>query len=278
MTHFTFTREEGDEAFTMDVDERTTKTWSLVVRSTAGGITGWAKVFIDSSGALAIISDYGNYAYHWTSWGERDFREFLLGIDDDYLGGKLAMDRRSGERSKELDVKRTLDHIKRRILHLRRSRAWDPMTARDEWENMGLLEDGFVDEWMKNTALVNAWEHLVYLSVPRQLSMFLRRIWPLVKMAIRYEMADEKDRENRRETEQKHGKPKTSWAFEVASTYVGRFGDRAMHRGVCRGRTAFEARDDALQAALRSGVVGSIDTVTLRPLDPIPFGKADGKQ
>src|SRR4051812_17884112 len=49
---------------------------------------GWAVVVVDSKGFLGVFSDYGNYAYHWTHFGD-DFKKFLAGLDWDYLYGKL---------------------------------------------------------------------------------------------------------------------------------------------------------------------------------------------
>lgn len=66
------------------------KTWSFVGSLGAG--FGWWKVFVDSQGALSIVSDYGNWGMHWSRGGigSDTVLQFLVRAGDDYLMGKLA--------------------------------------------------------------------------------------------------------------------------------------------------------------------------------------------
>ncbi len=55
----------------------------------------WANIIVDTdAGMLAIVSDRGNYAYRWTDPG-CEFRQFLIGLEPDYLQKKLMIDHKS---------------------------------------------------------------------------------------------------------------------------------------------------------------------------------------
>lgn len=54
---------------------------------------GWAHISLNTeTGFFATVSDWGNYAYIWTAPGG-EFRAFLMGLQPDYLYGKLMMGR-----------------------------------------------------------------------------------------------------------------------------------------------------------------------------------------
>jgi hypothetical protein len=230
--------------------------WSVVVRTKNMGHI-WAKVFMDSTGALAIISDFGDYAYHWSSWGDRDFREFLLGLDDSYLGGKLDIGRPGPD---PLDEEATVKRVREEILGMRRRYSLSKSDARHEWELVDdWLKEGQVERWLEETTLEEAWELLVYHRLPGQLRAFLDRLWPLVKKAIALDMQPPapKDQEIR-------------WRAAVTDIDT-----RIQVEVEATGRSAFAARNDALRKARQRGIQGSIDTVDLEAIDEIPFGKVE---
>lgn len=262
MRHFIFSQEDGDEAPWLACHDGGERAWSLLIRGRIKDRSGmWAKVFMDSKGALAIISDYGNFAYHWSDWGDRDFREFLLGLDDGYLGRKLAMDSRSQGQPNRLDVEATLKLVREHICGKRRRLAWNGDKARHEWDLMeDYLKEENVELWMHETEIEFAYELLVYERIPANVRAFLHRLWPLVKEAIRFEL----------HPEEKSRKKATAWAAKVADINTGFY----VKLNVA-GHTAFEARDDALRGARQRGIQGSIDTVELEPLEPTPFGEAE---
>jgi hypothetical protein len=139
---------------------------------------GWAVVVIDSKGFLGVVSDYGNYAFHWSSFGD-DFRKFLREIDDDYLYGKLMQ----GRDAKVYDGEATLRGILKRIIELRREGRLTPDRARDEWTlakdseiNHDRFSDGF-SIWYRETQLENANELYETMQDP-QCRMFCQKVWP----------------------------------------------------------------------------------------------------
>ena len=47
------------------------------------------QVVLTSDGMFASVTDYGNLSYAWRAYGDRDFREFIIGLNVDYFGGKM---------------------------------------------------------------------------------------------------------------------------------------------------------------------------------------------
>jgi hypothetical protein len=138
---------------------------------------GWAVVVIDSRGFLGVFSDYGNYAYHWTHFND-DFKKFLVGLDWDYLYGKLMQLRDA----KVYDGEATLRSILKRILELRRVKRLSREQARHEWV---LAEDSEIDHhfsngyslWHRDTQLEDAHE-LYETRNDLQCEQFCQKVWP----------------------------------------------------------------------------------------------------
>lgn len=136
---------------------------------------GWAVIHIDSKGFLGIVSDYGNFSYHWTAFGD-DFKRFLLSIDEHYLHGKLSSTRSI------YDGEATERAIKSHILDQRRSKRWPAERARDEWE---LLREHEVDHhttdgfslWYRDTSIDDAYE-LHEMKPEPQCTAFCQKVWP----------------------------------------------------------------------------------------------------
>jgi len=47
------------------------------------------QIVLTSDGMFSGVTDWGNMSYAWRSYGDRDFRRFLIGLNVDYFGGKM---------------------------------------------------------------------------------------------------------------------------------------------------------------------------------------------
>lgn len=142
---------------------------------------GWARFWLTSDGCLSIMSDWGNYGYWWTHPG-CEIRQFLCGIDDSYLLGKLC----SGQRD-VVDDQGTERAIKGRILDLRRRGVLSRDDARREWDHVSgcsFDNDVGVHEWYLGTELDDAYELPRYEKSP-QAQAFVKHAWPLFVVALR---------------------------------------------------------------------------------------------
>lgn len=63
------------------------KSKSYTLYSESGSWLG--QVVITNDGMLGSVTDWGNFSYSWRSFGEC-FRTFLLGLNEQYFGQKLA--------------------------------------------------------------------------------------------------------------------------------------------------------------------------------------------
>jgi hypothetical protein len=149
--------------------------------------SGWGIFLIDSSGMLACVTDYGNYAYKWSSIGPRDFRAFLCGCDAGYLIGKL-------DPSKHYDGDATGKQIRRTILEDRRADGLSCDQARDEWD---LICDSDLDsemgfgDWIRRTSYSDAYDFAVYTS-SASVQMFCERLWPRLVAQLKQQLEKEK--------------------------------------------------------------------------------------
>lgn len=51
---------------------------------------GWlAQIVLTSDGMFASVTDYGNFSFAWRSFG-KDFRNFILSLNNQYFGSKMA--------------------------------------------------------------------------------------------------------------------------------------------------------------------------------------------
>lgn len=141
------------------------------------GFAGWAVIHIDSRGFLGIVSENGNYAFHWSAFGD-DFKAFLSQLDWHYLHGKLTFGS-----SEVYDGHATIEAIRREILTERRSGRLNAEQARDEWDHADFYEDeiryggeGF-SAWSEDTGLGDASELRRTRPEP-QCEAFCRHVWP----------------------------------------------------------------------------------------------------
>lgn len=150
------------------------------------GKPGWARIWITDDGCISVMSDYGNYGY-WFGDPGCEFRLFLTHCDDDYLGNKFA-----GGKT-EFDGEATVELIRERILHLRRTGSLAASVARDEWNALPGVFDTPEDfqSWARDdTQLQDAYELSCYVR-PHAVRNFFKRTWPLFKAQLREELAAE---------------------------------------------------------------------------------------
>lgn len=63
------------------------KARSYTLKTESGGWLG--QIVLTSDGMFSGVTDYGNLSYAWRSFGDKDFREFVIGLQPDYFAGKL---------------------------------------------------------------------------------------------------------------------------------------------------------------------------------------------
>lgn len=164
-----------------------------------------ARVVMTSDGYFSTVSDYGNYAFWWHAF-EGDFRAFFAQCDDGYVLGKLA-------KRDYYDGEATRTRIREHILEYRRDGWLSKDRAREEWD---LLNRCGVDSredfarWYDETKFDDAAEFAKYDHEP-DARMFAERVLPVLREALRKEMAAEKA------DGAKHGKTADDRAAEVLS-------------------------------------------------------------
>jgi hypothetical protein len=47
------------------------------------------QVVLTEDGMFASVTDWGNLSYSWRAFGDKDFREFMCGLNVEYFGNKL---------------------------------------------------------------------------------------------------------------------------------------------------------------------------------------------
>lgn len=90
---------------------------------------GWATIILREDGYFSTVSDYGNYAFRWTSIGSKDFREFLLNSDKDwyYFAKKLKSDTHT-------DSKASIKSLLQELLSRRRRQEISKESTRSVFE------------------------------------------------------------------------------------------------------------------------------------------------
>jgi hypothetical protein len=148
----------------------------------------WAHISINTdTGFFATVSDWGNYSFLWTTPG-MEFRKFLMGLQPDYLYGKLMMGRPD---IKVFDGRKTVANLREAI---EQKSKW--MFYREEIARLNELGVdptlNEVERWESETRLDSVWEHIVYAHEP-QCTGFCEKVWPrfveLLKAELEKEMA-----------------------------------------------------------------------------------------
>lgn len=65
--------------------EVTAKSYTLYTES--GSWLG--QIILTSDGLFASVTDYGNFSYAWRHYGDVDFKQFIMGLQIEYFGGKM---------------------------------------------------------------------------------------------------------------------------------------------------------------------------------------------
>ena len=47
-------------------------------------------VVLTTNGMFAAVTDYGNFSFSWSAYGKQSFRQFLISLNTDYFGTKMA--------------------------------------------------------------------------------------------------------------------------------------------------------------------------------------------
>lgn len=138
------------------------KTWRFSEPSRRGD--GWWIAFLDGAGALAIVSDYGDYSYRWNpaALGAPNLVRFLVDTDSDYVMRKIS------PREDHLDC----DATEKRIREI--------LAERGDGES---LDFGISNELDLYAACVDhdleGEEVGVYVRNPQAVA-FMKRIWPRI--------------------------------------------------------------------------------------------------
>ena len=148
---------------------------------------GWAIIVIDTNGGyFSTVSDWGNYAYVWSSPGG-EFRKFLAGLNADYLQKKLMHGRRDAT---VYDCDATKEAVNDALKELKEdgSKKYD-----SEVELLG--EHSLSDEedfraWCDATQLDEPWAYRCTRPEPQSWG-FCTKIWPRFAAILRAELEKE---------------------------------------------------------------------------------------
>lgn len=154
---------------------------------------GWAIIVIDTDiGFFATVSDYGNYAYVWRAPG-CEFRKFLIGVEPDYLLGKLLHGRMDRLRVFDGDgtKKEILKYIEENKVEECRSQNLE------KYENeKAVLENRSFDcqqdfeAWQSETLLDEPWHFGCWVPDPQCMG-FCTKIMPRFKKLLEEELKAE---------------------------------------------------------------------------------------
>lgn len=169
------------------MDKTSPTLWRYVVPASQEHCDYGGIFVLASDGYFSCITDWGNYAFRWTGFGSRDFRDFLIGLGTDYLLSKIADETYDGTKS--------YHSIKDAILQLRRTRSWSAKQAREE---MDLLQSWTCVEnefefgcWYMETTLPDASEYR-RTSYHGQTRGFADRLWPRFVALLKVDIEESK--------------------------------------------------------------------------------------
>lgn len=171
----------------------TIQTWRYYLPALEDHTDSWSIVFVDSTGCVAVCSDYGDWCYRWVTryTGCADFRDFLVDVGADYVASKFG-----GGRRHELDVldgDATRTSIRREICAQRRRGSLSREVARAEWERCDSIVDGEVEfhDWLRETNLDDAYEYAVH-TMASGIKHWVTVSLPRLQAMIRKQLSDER--------------------------------------------------------------------------------------
>lgn len=149
-------------------------------------MNGWAIIFLDEkNGTLSVHSDFGNWAYSWTSIGQPSLKHFLIECDTDYVSSKFVGSKRF------VNVEETIKAIKADIIEKRKNNECTEEEARRAIDELGYLDCGeaTVNDFCSSIALECSHLYKVYnydmADVPIRteyesgINCFMKAIWPV---------------------------------------------------------------------------------------------------
>jgi hypothetical protein len=67
------------------MEQITAKSYTL--KTETGNWLG--QIVLTSDGMFSAVTDYGNMSFAWRNYGDKDFRQFLVGLNVNYFGSKM---------------------------------------------------------------------------------------------------------------------------------------------------------------------------------------------
>ncbi|MBD1373737.1 hypothetical protein IC620_15430 [Hazenella sp. IB182357] len=143
---------------------------------------GWSLIILDQDGKECTLFANGDYDGHTARfYTDKDIRDFMLGVDSDYLLSKISTEN-------VFNASKTEQSIKQKIIEARTSGRYDKQEAREEWT---LLKDGIEWEadfhnWVAETrmGLYDAAD-LAYYEYPLRARAFAYQVLPRLQQVIR---------------------------------------------------------------------------------------------
>ncbi|WP_137743391.1 hypothetical protein [Robertmurraya siralis] len=125
----------------------TMERYDIRITNENGWRCAWAIISISNDGVFNVQSDCGNFSYSWGSFGNC-FKSFLVDIcskDSSYLYGKIH----SRERDGKIDVEKTINNMKKRVIESRKEAGLrflgkNDLTeseARDLWDALDCVQN-----------------------------------------------------------------------------------------------------------------------------------------
>lgn len=147
---------------------------------------GWALVILRADGFFAAVSDYGNFAFRWSATGCKDFREFFLNVQPDYICSKLG--------SQELDRDASFENVRKLIIEQRRANDLERDEARAMYDAVRIYEsDGVWEAMLYSSVLrhLDPWECFVMRYQPQLVAFAEKIVCGRLRQAIRFELSQE---------------------------------------------------------------------------------------
>lgn len=146
---------------------------------------GWGIFVIADDGFFSCVTDFGNYAFAWRSFGPC-FRSFLCDIETPYLASKLH------EGPKVFYAEATRSRVRKLIHELLEEGALTQEQADEERDGLGWDHECEFYEWATNgTTLEDVTECATY-GFPGQLVGFCDRLWPRFRERLQAELSLER--------------------------------------------------------------------------------------
>jgi hypothetical protein len=184
----------------MDIAPVSSPPSSTLYRGTLQGPTGciemlrvdvndgfeWAVVQLDNTNLLTIHSTHGEWSQKWYSIDGTSFVAWILDRPNDYMMRKLNYGR-----SMCFQIDKTVDAIKRHIMHLRRKRKIASVDARDMWDEAESIDNEH-EFWQYHESDLPGrdCEDCLVMEYPQGLQNFMAEQWPLVRQCLQTVVAE----------------------------------------------------------------------------------------